>query len=322
MRPRTSASSATRARASAIMRRAVSSAAAISARACRATSSLVSCTHCATCARSRWIAVNASARRWSMAMEKSSSTVARRRSDSAQAVARSCSARSAASAIACSAAARSSASDSPVRRARGVGLRAVPGGLGENRVALRAGEGTDLGRLPPGRSRDLLGRAVRVGEAAGDLLVRAPQHVGDLVLGQPQHRAHALAHALHVRRPGGHRPHLRPQPVRPEPRLFEVAAELGGLVDGRVAVGDEDADLRVQPAQVGVDLLRVVTAPSHGEHSVGRGCDGFSGHGLHRTGRSSGAAGSIDRHRRSTGHLSPGRGESAFPARGRLWCVH
>ena len=285
MRPRTSASSATRARASAIMWRAVSSAAVISVRACRATSSLVSCTHCATCARSRWIAVNASARRWSMAMAKSFSTVARRRSDSAQAAARSCSDRPSASTIACSAAARSSASArrsaahaaSVSSRCRAASARiASPSARARERIWAASRRAC---------SRDLLRRAVGVGEPAGDLLVRAPQHVGDLVLGQSQHRAHALAHALHVRRPGGHRPHLCPQPVRPEPGLFEVAPELSGLVDGGVTIGDEDADLRVQPAQVRVDLLRVVTAPSYGEHSVGRVCDGFSGHGLHRTGR-------------------------------------
>ena len=218
-------------------------------------------------------------------MAKSFSTVARRRSDSAQAAAAFLLGPLGGQRDRVLGGGALVGQRSPVGRARRVGLLAVPGGLGENRLALGAGEGTDLGRLPPGRSRELLGRAVGVGEAAGDLLVRAPQHVGDLVLGQPQHRAHALAHALHVRRPGGHRPHLCPQPVRPEPGLFEVAPELSGLVDGGVTIGDEDADLRVQPAQVRVDLLRVVTAPSYGEHSVGRVCDGFSGHGLHRTGR-------------------------------------
>ena len=106
---------------------------------------------------------------------------------------------------------------------------------------------------------------------------------------------------------------LCPQPVRPQPRLVEIATELRGLVDRRVAVGDENPDLRVHPTQVRVDLVRVVSPTPHREHAVGRGCDGF-GHAHHRTGRTRSAAGAI---LSAIGSLSPGRGASAFPARGR-----
>ena len=87
--------------------------------------------------------------------------------------------------------------------------------LGAEVLRVAAGSEDDPVGFPPTGAGDLLRRAIRLGQSAGDLVVGASQHVGDLVLGEPQHRAHALAHALHVRGPGRHRADLRAQPVGP-----------------------------------------------------------------------------------------------------------